>query len=97
MYFKNPLCQVLCLVITVILYRGATAECDSNSMEALISYKLEKLEQCMIEKVKQERTDASEFHHDSFSNETSVRNIMERIGQKSCESLQRILNRTAPT
>uniref|UniRef100_A0AAG5DLE4 Fibrinogen C-terminal domain-containing protein n=1 Tax=Anopheles atroparvus TaxID=41427 RepID=A0AAG5DLE4_ANOAO len=51
MRFQNPLFQVLCLVITVILYPTATADHDAFSIDTYINYKMQNLEQTIMRKL----------------------------------------------
>uniref|UniRef100_A0AAG5DKA9 Fibrinogen C-terminal domain-containing protein n=2 Tax=Anopheles atroparvus TaxID=41427 RepID=A0AAG5DKA9_ANOAO len=82
MCFKTPVCSVLWIAITVIM-NSATAEHETF---AIVIHKIEKFEQNIVDKlqtlyelVKQAKTDASEFHHDSISIEALASNIIEKL------------------
>uniref|UniRef100_A0AAG5DK23 Fibrinogen C-terminal domain-containing protein n=1 Tax=Anopheles atroparvus TaxID=41427 RepID=A0AAG5DK23_ANOAO len=100
MHLKNPLCQVLCLVITVILYPAATAENDTFSLDTFVCYKMEKLEQAIMRKL--------ETHLEQHSTQVKVEKtcdaqheeVIEKLAalttkvQQMAESIESLRNQT---
>uniref|UniRef100_A0AAG5DJY2 Fibrinogen C-terminal domain-containing protein n=1 Tax=Anopheles atroparvus TaxID=41427 RepID=A0AAG5DJY2_ANOAO len=83
MCFKTPLCQVLCLMITVILYPAATAQCDFSAMEAFVTNTMEKLEQKIVAKLQVQHQEVIEklaAHATSVQRQYSkLRNVIDDL------------------